>query len=231
MNESRDYYYKILGLKPGATPNEIKTAYRRLVKLYHPDKDQSADTAIMYKEVRIAYEKLLNWDYSSVADINTATKAANKYATNTATKTGTGTTSSRVSSGTEWTSEDWDKWEKEHYKEVSKIRGNKFLNLILAFAIAILTPIILCDNNLVLITIIFYHVVSWFYYYFNFSISSYSPSTWPLIIKIPAGALYGVALVIMLSNVYTMPVVYFVAIGISAALSAYVLMDVFPIRY
>ena len=29
--------YEVLGLKPGATQEEIKKAYRNLIKQYHPD--------------------------------------------------------------------------------------------------------------------------------------------------------------------------------------------------
>jgi hypothetical protein len=61
MYKDRDYYYTILGLKAGASPDEIKSAYRRLVKLYHPDRCQSADSLPMYDEVRAAYKKLTDW--------------------------------------------------------------------------------------------------------------------------------------------------------------------------
>ena len=30
--------YEVLGLKPGASQDEIKSAYRKLIKQYHPDK-------------------------------------------------------------------------------------------------------------------------------------------------------------------------------------------------
>ena len=29
--------YRVLGLTPGASANEIRSAYRRLAKQYHPD--------------------------------------------------------------------------------------------------------------------------------------------------------------------------------------------------
>ena len=59
MNTERDYFF-ILGLQPGASPAEIKSAFRRLVKLYHPDHDQSLDAEVKYKEIRTAYKALLN---------------------------------------------------------------------------------------------------------------------------------------------------------------------------
>lgn len=37
MND-RDQYYKILGLEATATPAEVKQAYRKLVKKWHPDR-------------------------------------------------------------------------------------------------------------------------------------------------------------------------------------------------
>ena len=37
--------YKVLGVSPSATDDEIKDAYRALVKKYHPDKFADSDLA------------------------------------------------------------------------------------------------------------------------------------------------------------------------------------------
>jgi hypothetical protein len=52
-------YYKVLGVDPEATPEQIKSAYRRLARKFHPDlnpKKQSAEAR--FKEVQEAYEAL-----------------------------------------------------------------------------------------------------------------------------------------------------------------------------
>jgi hypothetical protein len=52
--------YKILGLKPSASPQEIRRAYRGLVKKYHPDKNNSAGAHEKFLAIQTAYELLLN---------------------------------------------------------------------------------------------------------------------------------------------------------------------------
>lgn len=54
-------YYKILGVDRGASQDEIKRAYRKLVRKYHPDVNTGADAAEaeqMFKDVGEAYEVL-----------------------------------------------------------------------------------------------------------------------------------------------------------------------------
>lgn len=51
-------YYKILGIKKGATDDDIKKAYRKLALKYHPDKNKAPGAEEKFKEVAEAYEVL-----------------------------------------------------------------------------------------------------------------------------------------------------------------------------
>ena len=51
-------HYAILGVSPGATPEVVKTSYRRKANQYHPDKNPSLDAATRFREVQEAYEVL-----------------------------------------------------------------------------------------------------------------------------------------------------------------------------
>jgi len=55
-------YYKILGLKKGASQAEIKKAFRKLALEYHPDKNKDKDTTEKFREIAEAYEVLSNKD-------------------------------------------------------------------------------------------------------------------------------------------------------------------------
>lgn len=51
-------YYKIMGVKRDATQDEIKRAYRKLARKYHPDVSKEPDAEARFKEVGEAYEVL-----------------------------------------------------------------------------------------------------------------------------------------------------------------------------
>jgi len=55
---SRDPY-AVLGVKPGVSTEELHDAYRRLVKLHHPDRNGgSAEATRRFQEIQAAYEEV-----------------------------------------------------------------------------------------------------------------------------------------------------------------------------
>jgi uncharacterized membrane protein len=57
LTRFRDYY-AILGVPRDATQEQIKEAYRRLVKIYHPDRNPSPEAEEMFKLINEAYQVL-----------------------------------------------------------------------------------------------------------------------------------------------------------------------------
>ncbi|HCW54349.1 MAG TPA: molecular chaperone DnaJ [Clostridium sp.] len=84
--------YEVLGIKPGASQDEIKSAYRKLIKKYHPDqygdnplKDLAQEKMI---EINEAYDALTknggnNYNSSSSYSSNTSSQSyGNTYGSN-----------------------------------------------------------------------------------------------------------------------------------------------------
>ena len=59
FNNSKNYY-EILEVSVNATTAEIKTAYRKLARKYHPDINKSPEAIERFKEISTAYETLSN---------------------------------------------------------------------------------------------------------------------------------------------------------------------------
>ncbi len=58
VSMSKRDYYEVLGVAKGASKDEIKKAYRKLSKQYHPDINKAEDAADKFKEIKEAYEVL-----------------------------------------------------------------------------------------------------------------------------------------------------------------------------
>jgi molecular chaperone DnaJ len=56
-SRKRDYY-EVLGVAKGAGPDDIKKAYRKLARQYHPDVNNASDAEAKFKELNEAYEVL-----------------------------------------------------------------------------------------------------------------------------------------------------------------------------
>lgn len=61
-------HYEVLGITREASQKEIKSAYRKLAKQYHPDRNKEADASDKFKEVTEAYEVLSDEEKKSNYD-------------------------------------------------------------------------------------------------------------------------------------------------------------------
>ena len=84
-------YYALLGVPTDATTAQIKSAYRKLAKQYHPDVNDSPDAAERFRQITEAYDTLTDPDrrrrYDRLRGTRTGTSGTN------------GTSSGNASSG------------------------------------------------------------------------------------------------------------------------------------
>jgi curved DNA-binding protein CbpA len=102
MKTQQKDYYALLGVSRDATVTQIKRAYRKLAKQYHPDLNNSPDAAERFREITEAYDTLTDPDrrrrYDRLHGTSTGTGsntgAGNSWRQHTSsgngTKTGTG---------------------------------------------------------------------------------------------------------------------------------------------
>ncbi|MDG6221493.1 MAG: DnaJ domain-containing protein, partial [Candidatus Thermoplasmatota archaeon] len=69
LADKRDYY-EVLDVDKNASPEEIKRAYRKMAKRYHPDmnRENSKEAEEKFKEVSEAYEVLADADKRAAYD-------------------------------------------------------------------------------------------------------------------------------------------------------------------
>ena len=57
MTDKRDYY-EVLGVEKSASQSDLKNAFRRLARKYHPDRSTEEDAEDKFKEIQEAYAVL-----------------------------------------------------------------------------------------------------------------------------------------------------------------------------
>ncbi|WP_308638830.1 molecular chaperone DnaJ [Paenibacillus silvisoli] len=67
MADKRDYY-EVLGVGKDASDDDIKKAYRKMARQYHPDVNKAADAESKFKEVKEAYDVLSDADKRDIYD-------------------------------------------------------------------------------------------------------------------------------------------------------------------
>lgn len=81
--KSPSKFYDCLEITPAATQNDIKSAYYKLSKQYHPDMNRSSEAASKFREITEAYEVLGNYKLRKLYDKGILHTAGKHYHTET----------------------------------------------------------------------------------------------------------------------------------------------------
>src|SRR5689334_13796156 len=65
---SKRDFYEVLGVSKDASPDDIKKAYRKLAREYHPDVNKAPDAETKFKEAKEAYDVLSDDQKKSTYD-------------------------------------------------------------------------------------------------------------------------------------------------------------------
>ena len=68
MSATKLDYYEVLGVARGSSEDDIRKAYRKLARQYHPDINKEADAETQFKEINEAYEVLSDTSKRSAYD-------------------------------------------------------------------------------------------------------------------------------------------------------------------
>jgi molecular chaperone DnaJ len=68
MSATKRDYYEVLGVARGSSEDDIRKAYRKLARQYHPDINKEADAETQFKEINEAYEVLSDTSKRSAYD-------------------------------------------------------------------------------------------------------------------------------------------------------------------
>ena len=80
MSSKRDYY-EVLGLQRNASPDELKTQYRKLALKFHPDRNKSPEAAEHFKEISEAYAVLSDQEKRKIYDTHGHAGVDGRYST------------------------------------------------------------------------------------------------------------------------------------------------------
>jgi len=252
MNKEHNDYYYTLRLQPGASPGEIKAAFRHLAKLYHPDHDQSLDAEMKYKEIQVAYKMLLNTS-DTAAESNSSESTTWAYDIPPSWQE-----NNQESASSEQTAHTTYDWAPEYYhvnfklewKTLPALMFNSLMESLRAMIFDGEGGLFVLKGSLALAAAVTsyggwarrfdllaplppytdlamqFYITSWILYTLLRVLFRYhfAPPAWLFSTKTVTGIVYGLILVFLIACFYTVPISELLFVGFCAAVSMWVLM-------